>query len=215
LGAVDAEEFCKKLDIEPAERVMVAWLVRYHLLMSQTAQRKDLSDPANIQDFAETVGNTRYLDHLYLLTVADIAGTDPKLWNNWKNKLLWDLYLAAGQALRRGLENPIKRATRIRETRSAQGRCPGGHQSSLGQPARDRILAPEPGSARVDDRGRRRLWRAADHRNAPGPTARGLRVAGQRAGPGRPVRHHHFGAGRDGNGRDVRAGPDHRGRLEL
>ena len=119
LGADDAEAFCAKLDIEPAERVMVAWLVRYHLLMSQTAQRKDLSDPVNIQEFAETVGNTRYLDHLYLLTVADIAGTDPKLWNNWKNKLIWDLYLAAGQALRRGLENPIKRATRIRETRSS------------------------------------------------------------------------------------------------
>jgi len=119
LGAVDAEVFCARLDIEPAERDMVAWLVRQHLLMSQTAQRKDLSDPLNIQKFAEAVGNTRYLDHLYLLTVADIAGTSPKLWNNWKNKLLWDLYLAAGDALRRGLENPIKRATRVRETRAA------------------------------------------------------------------------------------------------
>ncbi len=119
LGAVDAEEFCARLDIEPAERDMVAWLVRQHLLMSQTSQRKDLSDPLNIQKFAEEVGNTRYLDHLYLLTVADIAGTSPKLWNNWKNKLLWDLYLSAGDALRRGLENPIKRATRMRETRAA------------------------------------------------------------------------------------------------
>jgi [protein-PII] uridylyltransferase len=119
LGAVDAEAFCAGLELEPAEREMVAWLVRYHLLMSQTAQRKDLSDPVNVQKFAEVVGNTRYLDHLYLLTVADIAGTSPKLWNNWKNKLLWDLYLAAGDALRRGLENPIKRATRIRETRSS------------------------------------------------------------------------------------------------
>jgi [protein-PII] uridylyltransferase len=119
LGAVDADAFCALLEIEPAEREMVAWLVRYHLLMSQTAQRKDLSDPVNIQKFAEQVGNTRYLDHLYLLTVADIAGTSPKLWNNWKNKLLWDLYLAAGDALRRGLENPIKRATRIRETRAS------------------------------------------------------------------------------------------------
>jgi len=119
LGAIDAEAFCARLDIEPTERDMVVWLVRYHLLMSQTAQRKDLSDPVNIQRFAEQVGNTRYLDHLYLLTVADIAGTSPKLWNNWKNKLLWDLYLAAGDALRRGLENPIKRATRIRETRAA------------------------------------------------------------------------------------------------
>jgi len=119
LGEVDASEFCARLDIEPAEREMVAWLVRQHLLMSQTAQRKDLSDPLNIQKFAEEVGNTRYLDHLYLLTVADIAGTNPKLWNNWKNKLLWELYLAAGDALRRGLENPIRRATRIRETRAA------------------------------------------------------------------------------------------------
>jgi [protein-PII] uridylyltransferase len=73
----------------------------------------------NIQEFAEHVGNTRYLDHLYLLTVADIAGTSPKLWNNWKNKLLWELYLSTGDALRRGLENPIKRATRIRETQAA------------------------------------------------------------------------------------------------
>jgi [protein-PII] uridylyltransferase len=119
LGEVDTVEFCSRLDIEPSERKMVAWLVRQHLLMSQTAQRKDLSDPQNIQAFAEAVGNTRYLDHLYLLTVADIAGTSAKLWNNWKNKLLWELYLACGDALRRGLENPIKRATRIRETRSA------------------------------------------------------------------------------------------------
>jgi [protein-PII] uridylyltransferase len=119
LGAVDADAFCAKLDIEPAERDMVAWLVKQHLLMSRTAQRKDLSDPLNIQKFAEEVGNTRYLDHLYLLTVADIAGTSPKLWNNWKNKLLWELYLAAGDALRRGLENPIKRATRVRETRAS------------------------------------------------------------------------------------------------
>jgi [protein-PII] uridylyltransferase len=119
LGAVDARAFCALLDVEPAESEMVAWLVRYHLLMSQTSQRKDLSDPVNIQEFAELVGNTRYLDHLYLLTVADIAATSPKLWNNWKNKLLWELYLAAGEALRRGLENPIKRDTRIRETRAA------------------------------------------------------------------------------------------------
>ena len=119
LGAVDASAFCAMLDIEPAEREMVAWLVRCHLVMSQTAQRKDISDPQNIQAFAELVGNTRYLDHLYLLTVADIAATSSKLWNNWKNKLLWELYLATGDALRRGLENPIKRATRIRETRAA------------------------------------------------------------------------------------------------
>jgi [protein-PII] uridylyltransferase len=119
LGAVDARNFCERLDIYPAEQDMIAWLVEQHLLMSQTAQQKDLSDPANIQDFAEVVGNTRYLDHLYLLTVADIAATSPKLWNSWKNGLIWDLYVATGRALRRGLENPLKRATRMRETRSA------------------------------------------------------------------------------------------------
>jgi [protein-PII] uridylyltransferase len=118
LGAVEAREFCEKLEIDRSEREMIVWLVEQHLLMSQTSQRKDISDPANIQNFAEVVGNTRYLDHLYLLTVADIAGTSPKLWNSWKNGLLWDLYLAAGHALRRGLDNPLKRATRVRETRS-------------------------------------------------------------------------------------------------
>jgi [protein-PII] uridylyltransferase len=119
LGSADARKFCERLGVEPAEREMIAWLVEQHLLMSQTAQRKDLSDPVNIQDFAEVVGNTRYLDHLYLLTIADIAATSPKLWNSWKNGLLWDLYIASGSALRRGLENPMKRATRVRETRSA------------------------------------------------------------------------------------------------
>jgi [protein-PII] uridylyltransferase len=119
LGALDAERFCIRLELEPAEIEMVAWLVKHHLLMSQTAQRKDLSDPVNIQDFAQTMGNTRYLDHLYLLTVADIAATSPKLWNSWKNSLIWDLYVATGNALRRGLENPLKRATRTRETRSS------------------------------------------------------------------------------------------------
>jgi len=119
LGALDAEQFCNRLELEPAETEMVAWLVKHHLLMSQTAQRKDLSDPVNIQEFAQIVGNTRYLDHLYLLTVADIAATSPKLWNSWKNGLIWDLYVATGSALRRGLENPLKRATRTRETRSS------------------------------------------------------------------------------------------------
>jgi [protein-PII] uridylyltransferase len=74
----------------------------------------------------------RYLDNLYLLTVADIAATNPKLWNAWKNGLLWDLYLLTGAALRRGLENPLERAVAIRETRSGalsrllRKECPAG-----------------------------------------------------------------------------------------
>jgi [protein-PII] uridylyltransferase len=181
LGAADAAQFCGRLDIEPAEREMVAWLVRYHLLMSQTAQRKDLSDPVNIQKYAELVGNTRYLDHLYLLTVADIAGTSPKLWNNWKNKLLWELYLAAGDALRRGLENPIKRATRARGTRAAfraaccGGRGPRAHQCPLGDAARKLLLAPQPRSARMDHGSRRaRAGRGTAHFSAPRAAPRRL-----------------------------------------
>ncbi len=118
LGAEDAREFCQRLGLEPADTDLIAWLVQRHLLMSTTAQRKDLSDPDNIQAFAAVVGNMRYLDNLYLLTVADIAATNPKLWNAWKNGLLWDLYLQAGAALRRGLENPLESAVAIRETRS-------------------------------------------------------------------------------------------------
>jgi [protein-PII] uridylyltransferase len=118
LGEVDAREFCEQLDLEDEERSLVCWLVRYHLLMSRTAQRKDLSDPATIQEFAATVKSMGRLDHLYLLTIADIAATSPKLWNSWKNSLLWELYLSAGNALRRGLKNPVERETRIRERRS-------------------------------------------------------------------------------------------------
>ena len=118
LGAADARDFCVRLKLEPADVDMIAWLVRQHLLMSRTAQRRDLTDPATIHEFAGIVGNTRYLDHLYLLTVADIAATSPQLWNSWKNGLLWDLYLQAGAALRRGLENPLQRVTAIRETRA-------------------------------------------------------------------------------------------------
>ncbi|MDZ4730918.1 MAG: [protein-PII] uridylyltransferase [Xanthomonadales bacterium] len=118
LGAVDARGFCQRLELDPADTDLIAWLVQQHLLMSQTAQRKDLSDPETIQAFAAIVGNMRYLDNLYLLTVADIAATNPKLWNAWKNGLLWDLYLLAGAALRRGLENPLQSAVAIEETRS-------------------------------------------------------------------------------------------------
>jgi [protein-PII] uridylyltransferase len=119
LGEVDARNFCRRLDLDAADVGMIAWLVRQHLLMSRTAQRKDLTDPATIQEFAGIVGSARYLDYLYLLTVADIAATSPSLWNSWKNGLLWDLYLQTGAALRRGLDNPLQRATAIRETRSS------------------------------------------------------------------------------------------------
>ncbi len=103
---------------------MVAWLVKHHLLMSQTAQRKDLSDPVNIQEFAQIVGNTRYLDHLYLLTVADIAATSPKLWNSWKNGLIWDLYLATAVPCGVALKTPSNgRPARARHAQVRSAAC--------------------------------------------------------------------------------------------
>jgi [protein-PII] uridylyltransferase len=71
---------------------MVEWLVANHLVMSATAQKKDLSDPEVIEEFSRHVGSLRYLSAIYLLTVADIRGTSPTVWNAWKGKLLGELY---------------------------------------------------------------------------------------------------------------------------
>ena len=95
LGAHDARSFCIAHGLGPQNSELVAWLVSMHLLMSRTAQKEDLSDAEVIQAFAEKMGDTRHLIALYLLTVADIRGTSPKVWNAWKAKLLDDLYHAA------------------------------------------------------------------------------------------------------------------------
>ncbi len=78
---------------------LIAFLVAEHLTMSRIAQKEDLSDPDVITAFAKRVGNERYLTALYLLTVADIRGTTPKVWNAWKGKLLGDLYRFTLRAL--------------------------------------------------------------------------------------------------------------------
>lgn len=92
LGAAEARAFLDGLDLPEADRALVCWLVREHLLMSMTAQRRDISDPAVIREFAARVGDRRRLDYLYVLTVADIAATRPKLWNSWKDSLLKELF---------------------------------------------------------------------------------------------------------------------------
>jgi len=119
LGAVDAEAFCLEQGLSRYDARLVAWLVRNHLLFSVTAQKKDISDPKVIQDFAHAVGDQTHLDYLYLLTVADVRGTNPKLWNSWKSSLFHDFYERAKRALRRGLEAPVDQDELIAETRAA------------------------------------------------------------------------------------------------
>jgi [protein-PII] uridylyltransferase len=92
LGAREVRRFCKQHGIAAKDAQLIEFLVREHLLMSKVAQKEDLGDPEVIQAFAQRVGNERYLTALYLLTVADIRGTSPKVWNAWKGKLLEDLY---------------------------------------------------------------------------------------------------------------------------
>ena len=101
LGTVDARDFCEKHGLTVEDTELVVWLVREHLTLSQVAQKSDLSDPEVIEDFARLVGDTRHLQALYLLTHADIRGTSPKVWNQWKAKLLADLYHQTLHALTR------------------------------------------------------------------------------------------------------------------
>lgn len=117
LGETDAREFCTRLGLLDAQVELVAWLVRWHLMMSETAQRKDVNDPQVVHEFAGRVGDWDHLDYLYLLTVADISGTSTKLWNSWKDKLLSDLYVNTRFMLRGGLESPPHVAALIRECR--------------------------------------------------------------------------------------------------
>jgi [protein-PII] uridylyltransferase len=92
LGSVDARRFCRNHGMDEADAALVAWLVERHLHMSSVAQKHDLADPAVIAEFARVVQTDRRLVALYLLTVADIRGTSPKVWNAWKGKLLEDLF---------------------------------------------------------------------------------------------------------------------------
>ncbi|WP_372015118.1 [protein-PII] uridylyltransferase [Pseudoxanthomonas sp. 10H] len=123
LGAVDAREFCAAHGLSEADTGLVVWLVEQHLRMSVTAQKQDISDPDVVRAFATLVGDRERLDYLYLLTCADIAGTSPKLWNAWKDRLLADLYLATRRVLREGLETPVDAEARVAEGRDATREC--------------------------------------------------------------------------------------------
>ena len=99
LGAAEVRLFCRQHGIEREDANLIAFIVQEHLTMSRVAQKSDLSDPDIISAFARRVGNERQLTALYLLTVADIRGTSPKVWNAWKGKLLEDLYRLTLRAL--------------------------------------------------------------------------------------------------------------------
>lgn len=115
LGSVDAIAFAKLHRFPASDGKLISWLVANHLLMSVTAQRKDINDPDVIKDFASKVKNERQLDYLYCLTLADIRATNDNLWNDWKNTLLRELYLHTQRALRLGLENPMDQRGQIRD----------------------------------------------------------------------------------------------------
>ncbi|MCU7835682.1 MAG: [protein-PII] uridylyltransferase [gamma proteobacterium symbiont of Taylorina sp.] len=117
LGAIDAEQFCLQHDLSHSDTRMVTWLVKNHLNMSMTAQRKDINDPGIIHEFALLVSDINHLDYLYLLTVSDIRATSPKVWNSWKDSLLIQLYNLTKLALNKGLEQPQQQEELIRNNK--------------------------------------------------------------------------------------------------
>ncbi|MEQ1589150.1 MAG: [protein-PII] uridylyltransferase, partial [Gallionella sp.] len=117
LGKRDAREFCKQHQLSSDDSDLVVWLVEQHLSMSATAQKQDLSDPDVIAAFAEKIKNERYLIALYLLTVADVRGTSPKVWNAWKAKLIEDLFRFTRRYLKDG--KTVDRLNEIRQQATA------------------------------------------------------------------------------------------------
>lgn len=118
LGAQIARRVAPRLGLEPEECETVEWLVRYHLLMSDMAQKRDIGDPRTVRDFAKAVKTRKRLDLLTVLTVCDIRGVGPGTWNNWKAMLLRQLYKQTAEALEGGLES-LNRENRKDEAKLA------------------------------------------------------------------------------------------------
>ena len=170
LGAVDAEAFCLEQGLSRYDARLVAWLVKSHLVFSMTAQKQDIGDPQVINEFARKVGDEAHLDYLYVLTCADVRGTNPKLWNSWKASLFHDFYEKVRRALRRGLETPVDKDELVRENQS-------GARALLASPAPN---AAAPDAAAVDVAAVDQVWAALPEayflRYTPEEIARHTRV---------------------------------------
>ena len=118
LGQTESIEFCLSHGMSLADANLVGWLTRYHLLMSITAQKKDISDPEVVTIFADLIGNVTHLNHLYVLTVADMNATNPQLWNSWRATLMKQLYSQTRRILRADIDAPTNRQDMISATRS-------------------------------------------------------------------------------------------------
>ena len=118
LGEKDAYDFCIQHGMSEYNSKLVGWLVLSHLMMSHFSQRRDISDPDVIKEFADFVGDQEHLDNLYLLTLADIRGTSPKVWNAWKGQLLLELYQATRTVLRRGGATPINEKEHVEDDKA-------------------------------------------------------------------------------------------------
>jgi len=119
IGAVDAYDFCLAHGISTEDSELVSWMVKKHLLMSMVAQRKDISDPEVIYNFAKEMQSLKQLDYLYLLTMCDIRATNPKQWTTWKDNLLAELYHKTAATLKAGLDSPQQRSIVAEETRTS------------------------------------------------------------------------------------------------
>ena len=111
IGSKESLKFCENHGMNKHQSEMVSWLVENHLLMSLTTQKKDISDIDVIKDFAAVVKTQERLDYLYLLTIADIRGTNPELYTDWKDSLLKELYLSCKSYFRKNKPN-IKKPDR-------------------------------------------------------------------------------------------------------
>ncbi len=131
IGARFSVEFCHRLGLNDDDTELVEWLVAEHLVMSDTAQRRDIHDPQVVLEFARFVKSERRLDYLYALTVADITATNPTLWNSWRATLMRQLYANTRKLLRQGIESPVDRQATVRACRESAAE----QAAALGLPA--------------------------------------------------------------------------------